>query len=61
MGNENEIRIVLGSKKYAGNTNKDVWLQPALIGERKDMTEADRSIMVNQLEQFNKERQASGI
>ena len=61
MGNENEIRIVLGSKRYAGNTNKDVWLQPALIGERKDMTEADRSIMVNQLEQFNKERQASGI
>lgn len=60
MSKQEEVRIVLGSKKFAGNTNKDIWLQPDLIGERRDITETDRSIMVNQLEQFNKERQNSG-
>lgn len=61
MSNENEIRIVLGSKRYAGSADKDVWIQPALIGERRDMTDSERSVMVNQLDQFNKERQLSGI
>jgi hypothetical protein len=61
MSNQNEIRIVLGSKKFAGNTDKDIWIQPKLFSEKRDMVENDRSIMINQLELFNKERQKSGI
>ena len=60
MSNENEILIVLGSKRYAASTDKDVWIQPPLIGDRRTMVEGDRSITVNQEELFNKERQESG-
>lgn len=61
MSNENEILIVLGSKRYASNTDKDVWVQPKLIGDRRAMVEGDRSVTINQEELFNKERQASGV
>ena len=60
MSNENEILIVLGSERYASNTNKDVWIQPPLIGDRRTMVEGDRSVTVNQEELFNQERQESG-
>jgi len=60
MSNENEILIVLGSKRYAASTDKDVWIQPPLIGDRRTMVEGDRSVTVNQEELFNKERQESG-
>lgn len=60
MSNENEILIVLGSKRYASNTDKDVWIQPPLIGSRRTMVEGDRSVTINQEELFNKERQESG-
>jgi hypothetical protein len=59
MSNENEIRIVIGSKRYAGNTDKDVWLQPPLIGDRRELIEGDRSILVNQQTLFETERQES--
>jgi len=59
MSNENEIRIVIGSKRYAGNTDKDVWIQPPLIGDRRELIEGDRNILVNQQNIFQKERQAS--
>ena len=60
MSNENEILIVLGSKRYASNTDKDVWIQPPLIGDRRTMVEGDRSVTINQEELFNQERQESG-
>ena len=41
MSNENEILIVLGSKRYASNTDKDVWVQPPLIGDMRTMVEGD--------------------
>ena len=53
MSNENEILIVLGSERYASSTNKDVWIQPPLIGDRRTMVEGDRSVTVNQEELFN--------
>jgi hypothetical protein len=59
MGNENDIRIVLGSKRFAGSTDKDVSLQVPLIGTRRTMVEGDRSIVVDAEERFNLERQGS--
>jgi hypothetical protein len=59
MRNDNEIRIVLGSKQYAGNTDKDIWIQPSLIGDRREFIEGDRSINVNQQVLFDNERQKS--
>jgi hypothetical protein len=61
MSNENEIRIVLGSKRFASNTDKDVWIQPPLIGDMRTMVEGDRSFVINQAEQFDKERQESDV
>jgi hypothetical protein len=61
MSNENEILIVLGSKRYASNTDKDVWVQPPLIGDMRTMVEGDRSAVINQAEQFDKERQESDV
>lgn len=59
MPNENEIRIVLGSQQFAGNTDKDIWIQPPLIGDRRTMVEGDRSLTVNLADQFGTERQES--
>jgi len=59
MSNENEIRIVLGSQQFAGNTDKDIWIQPPLIGDRRTMVEGDRSLTLNLADQFNTERQES--
>jgi len=61
MSNENEIRIVLGSKRFASNSDKDVWLQPDLQGTIRTMVEGDRTKVINQAELFNQERQNSNI
>ena len=61
MSNQNEIQIVLGSKQFAGNTDKDIWIQPPLIGDRRTMVEGDRSVSLNLAEQFNTERQTSDV
>jgi hypothetical protein len=61
MSNENEILIVLGSKRYASNSDKDVWVQAPLIGDRRTMVEGDRSVSLNLVEQFNTERQTSDV
>ena len=59
MSNQNEIQIVLGSKLYAGNTDKDIWIQPPLIGDRRTMVEGDRSLSINLADQFSTEREES--
>ena len=59
MSNQNGIEIVLGSKQFAGNTDKDIWIQPPLIGDRRTMVEGDRSITINLASQFETERQNS--
>lgn len=59
MSNQNEIQIVLGSKQFAGNTDKDIWIQPPLIGDRRTMVEGDRSLTINLATQFDTERQES--
>ena len=59
MSREDEIRIVLGSERYATSTDKPVWVQVPLAGQRRDMVEGERNIFISQLQQFNDERQAS--
>jgi hypothetical protein len=61
MPNENNIRIVLGSQQFAGNTDKDIWIQPPLFGDRRTMVEGDRSLTLNLADQFDTERQDSNI
>lgn len=61
MSNPSEIRIVLGSLRYASNNNKDVWLQPPLFSNSKEYVEGDRSILVDQQVVFDNERQSSDI
>ena len=59
MSNQDEIRIVLGSKRYASNNNKGVWIQPPLFSDRREYTEGDRTILVDQQVIFDNERQSS--
>lgn len=61
MGNENNIRIVLGSKRFAGNTDKDVSIKIPLVGNRRTAVEGDRSVIVDAEERFNLERQSNQI
>ena len=61
MSQENEIRIVLGSKRNAVTPNRDVELQVPLFGDRNTYTENDRTVLVNLQERFNTERQNSDI
>jgi hypothetical protein len=59
MSKEDEKRIVLGSKRFVTSTDRPVWIQVPLAGERRTMVEGERNVLVNQLEQFNTERQES--
>ena len=59
MSNESEIRIVLGSERSAGSVDRDVSILPPLIGDRRELIEGDRSILVNQQNIFDQERQSS--
>ncbi len=59
MSQENEIRIVVGSKRNAVTSNKDVQLQVPLFGDRNSYTENDRNVLINLQERFNTERQKS--
>jgi len=61
MSNPSEIRIVLGSLRYASNNNKDVWVQPPLFSNSREYVEGDRSILVDQQTVFDNERQSSDI
>lgn len=60
MSRDDEKRIVLGSKRYASSTDKPVWIQLPLAGERRTMVEGERNVFINQATQFNDERQSSG-
>jgi hypothetical protein len=61
MSNPSEIRIVLGSLRYASNNDKDVWVQPPLFSNSREYVEGDRSILVDQQTVFDNERQSSDI
>jgi len=59
MSQESEIRIVLGSKRNAVTSNKDVEIQVPLFGDLNSYTENDRNVLINLEERFNLERQKS--
>jgi hypothetical protein len=59
MSNPSEIRIVLGSLRYASNNNQGVWVQPPLFGSNRQYVEGDRTILVDQQVIFDNERQSS--
>ena len=61
MKSENEIRIVLGTKRYVGSTNQPIQIQLPLKGDLRNFVQGDRSIGVNLNEIFNDERQRSNI
>lgn len=61
MGNKksSEIRIVRGEDRFAGASNTDLSIGVTLQGNKKNIVEGDRSIIVNLEERFNHERQLS--
>ena len=59
MRQEDSVRIVLGSKKYAGSSTVDQQLQVPLIGTRRTMVEGDRSTVVGLNQLFDDERNSS--
>ena len=59
MRKQDDIRIVLGNKRYAGASNQPIFLQVPLIGERREKTQGDRSSIVDLQDVFDGERQSS--
>jgi len=61
MGNKKNdiIRIVKGSKRYAGSTDKDISININFDNKDKNYVEKDRSVLLNLSQQFDDERQNS--
>ena len=59
MRKQDEIRIVLGSKRYAASTNVDEQIQLPLFGQQRNLVQGDRSSIISLNDIFNNERQAS--
>ncbi len=59
MRTQDEIRIVLGNKRFAGSSNQPVQIQLPLIGERRDIVQGDRATLIDLNEVFDSERQTS--
>lgn len=55
----NNIRIVPSDKRYKGAPTEDLELQVSLNGDRRNMVDGDRTVMLNLAERFDVERQAS--
>jgi len=61
MGNENEIIYIPGSKRFKGNSDKDLFLQVPFESSQKNYTQGDRTVLLNLAQRFDEERQASNI
>jgi len=59
MGNENEIIYIPGSKRFKGNSDKDMLLQVPFKSTQKNYTQGDRTVLLNLAQRFDDERQAS--
>jgi hypothetical protein len=59
MRKQDEIRIVLGNKRYVGSSNQPVQLQLPLKGDVRNFVQGDRSNLVDLQDIFNRERQSS--
>ena len=59
MRKQDEIRIVLGSKRYAASTTVDEQIQLPLFGQQRNLVQGDRTSIVSLNNIFDNERQAS--
>jgi len=59
MGNNDNIRVVLGSLRYKSAPDTDLSLKVPFVQTSKEIIEFDRTIDVNLEEVFNRERQSS--
>ena len=62
MGNQKnnqDIRIVRGSDRYAGAPDTDLFVQVPLENTKKSIIEGDRNVLLNLEERFDHERQIS--
>ena len=57
--NNDIIRIVKGSERYAGAPDTELSIQIPLENSKKEKIEGDRSVLLNLEERFNHERQIS--
>jgi len=61
MRKQDDIRIVLGSKRFAGSANVDEQVTITLSGDRRNLVQGDRASLVNIENIFEEERQESNI
>ena len=62
MGNQKnnqDIRIVRGSDRYAGAPDTDLSIQIPIENSKKSIIEGDRTVLLNLEERFDHERQIS--
>ena len=59
MRKQDEIRIVLGSKRFAGSANVDEQIQVPLFGKRRNLVQGDRSRIISLNDVFDQERTES--
>ena len=57
--NNDTIRIVRGSDRYAGAPDTDLFIQLPIENSKKEKIEGDRSVLLNLEQRFNHERQIS--
>ena len=59
MRKQDDIRIVLGNKRYAGSSNQSVQIQLPLKGDTRNFIQGDRTTLVDLQDIFENERQKS--
>lgn len=59
MGNENEIIYIPGSKRFKGNSDKDLFIQVPFESTQRNYTQGDRTVLLNLGQRFDDERQKS--
>jgi hypothetical protein len=61
MNSGQENTIVLGSLRYKGAVNTNLFIQEVLVGKQKEIIDSERSITVNLPKLYQDERQKSNI
>ena len=59
MGNQNEIIYIPGSKRFKGNSDKDMFIQVPFKSTQLNYTQGDRTVLLNLAQRFDDERQQS--
>jgi len=59
MGNQNEIIYIPGSKRFKGNSDKELFIQVPFKSTQQNYTQGDRTVLLNLAQRFDEERQNS--